>query len=170
MILFFISAVITLGFLLPALECICDAGCRADNDLEPTNEDEAQNLEETCDNEDDIRLTYILSVVTGALGAALQCAGFLYGRKLALHSYFHLVPAIPAGQHVPTAHPVSAAGSAPVHPAGHSAQGQLYGAQFASHNAQAGYPAPPGMAGGQGGGGYPPAAHPEAHSAYPTKN
>lgn len=161
-ILFVISAIFTLGFLLPALDCLCDPECREDNSL---NDDaNADSIEATCSNEANLRTAYILSVVSGALAAALQCAGFIYGRKLAHHAYFQLVPAV-SGDFVPTAQPVSAPGQGG-QPQQH---GQHQGAQYANHNAQQGYTADPyAQPGGQQaaggypgqGGGYSPAAYP----------
>ena len=108
-ILFVISAIVLFGVSLPALSCLCDQGCRKENDISSDDAQEKEDIASVCDEEDSIRQLYLLGFGVGFVMAALQCAGFVYGRRLVKHHYFvsSAVNANAAG-FVPTAHPVQA--------------------------------------------------------------
>ena len=160
-ILFIISAIVLFGVSLPALECYCNQECRQDNDISSDDDGEQKDIEDVCSREDDIRQLYYVGFGIGLVMAMLQCAGVVYGRELAHHSYFVTNHAgANAAAFVPTAQPVHVQAQR-VQPMGHPQQHpQQHQGQYEQPAASStGYHAPlydtPGAgAQGQYGGGY----------------
>ena len=106
-VLFVISAIVLFGVTLPALDCLCSQECRQNNDINSDDPDDKEDIDDVCGRQDELRQLYLVGFGIGLVMAILQCAGVVYGRELAQHSYFvsnHA--AAPGTAFVPTAQPV----------------------------------------------------------------
>lgn len=106
-VLFVISAIVLFGVTLPALDCLCSQECRQDNDIASDDPEDKEDIDDVCGRQDELRQLYLVGFGIGLVMAILQCAGVVYGRELAQHSYFvsnHA--AAPGTAFVPTAQPV----------------------------------------------------------------
>lgn len=176
-ILFVISAIVLFGVSLPALSCYCSQECREDNDISSDDAQEQEDIEDVCSREDDIRQLYLVGFGIGLVMAMLQCAGVVYGRELAQHSYFVANHAAANGTaFVPTAQPVhvqsqrvqpAAGGPGGQHPAAQASSNgyhaPLYDTPGTGNSSNTGYPHAGGypqapMGYGQQQGGYPKTA------------
>jgi hypothetical protein len=87
------TAVLTLSTTLPFIDCLCDVAC-ATAKLPPTVVNASEPI--ICPRKQAVKSGYIVSLALGAAMAALQCAGWYAGKRLASNVWFLRGP-LPVG-------------------------------------------------------------------------